>query len=174
VRGGGTVLLRPETNGDETGIRAVETEAFERADEAELVDRLRARGRNVLSLVATSEGTIVGHLLLTRVRIDGAPDDRVVLGLAPVAVAAARQRSGIGSRLVRAALEEARERCAAGVVVLGHPEYYPRFGFVPARVLDLFCDYDPDGAAFFVQELVPGGLAGVRGRVAYAPEFDEG
>jgi putative acetyltransferase len=173
VSAAAAVVLRPEASGDDLAIHAVVAEAFEREDEADLVDRLRARGRSVLSLVATSDGAIVGHVLLTRVRIDGAPDDPIVLGLAPVAVVAARQRSGIGSRLVRKALEEARRSGAVGMVVLGHPEYYPRFGFVPARDLGLFCDYDPEGHAFFAQELVAGGLGGLRGRVAYAPEFDE-
>jgi putative acetyltransferase len=173
-RGAGAVVLRREQSGDERAIHEVEAEAFEREDEAELVDRLRARGRNFLSLVATSEGAIVGHLLLTRVRIEGAREDLLLLGLAPVAVTAARQRSGIGSQLVRASLQVAREGGAAGMVVLGHPEYYPRFGFVPARDLELFCDYDPEGGAFFVQELAPGALTGLRGRVRYASEFDEG
>jgi putative acetyltransferase len=173
-RGAVAVVLRREQSGDERAIHEVEADAFERADEAELVDRLRARGRNFLSLVATRDGAIVGHLLVTRVCIEGAREDLLLLGLAPVAVAAARQRSGIGSQLVRASLQAARESGAAGMVVLGHPEYYPRFGFVPARDLGLFCDYDPEGEAFFVQELAPGSLAGLRGRVRYAPEFDEG
>lgn len=174
MKSGAAVVLRREESGDVQAIHAVEAEAFEHEDEADLVDRLRARGRNVLSLVATSDGVIVGHILLTRVQVEGAPDDRIVLGLAPVAVAAARQRSGIGSQLVRAALGEAREGGAAAMVVLGHPEYYPRFGFVPARDHGLFCDYDPAGEAFFVMALAPGGLDGLAGRVRYAPEFDEG
>lgn len=153
-------------------MRAVEVEAFGRADEAELVDRLRARGQHSLSLVAAASGDIVGHLLLTPVRVEGASAAPRVLGLGPMAVRPGQQRRGVGSRLVRAAVDEARERGAAGIVVLGHPEYYPRFGFVPARDLGLTTDYDPSGRAFFAQELSPGALAGVRGRVRYAPEFD--
>jgi putative acetyltransferase len=134
---------------------------------------LRARGKHVLSLVAVDGAEVVGHLLLTKVRIEGsvaaAP---LLLGLGPVAVRTDRQRQGIGDRLTRAALGAARETGAAGIVVLGHPAYYPRFGFVPARDFGLHCVHDPSGGAFFAQELHPLGLAGVSGLVRYAAEFD--
>src|SRR5262245_51775612 len=165
------LAIRREEAADVRGVRAVEIEAFGRPDEAELVDRLRARGQHVLSLVAALDGDVVGHLLLTPVRVEGAAGDVRVLGLGPMAVRPADQRRGIGSRLVRAALDESRKTRAAGIVVLGHPDFYPRFGFVPARDFGLTTDYDPSGAAFFAEELAPGALATVRGRVRYAPEF---
>ena len=170
-------MIRPERPGDEAAIRAVEIAAFGRRAEADLVDRLRERGRHVLSLVALDEDRIVGHVLATRVEIEPradaeTPPARLVLGIGPVAVAPDRQRSGIGTKSTRAALAEARSRGAVAVVVLGHPAYYPRFGFVPARRFGLVCDYDAEGGAFFAQELVPGGLAGAAGRVRYDPEFD--
>lgn len=165
------VAIRREEAADVRGVRAVEVEAFGRADEGELVDRLRARGQHVLSLVAALDGDVVGHLLLTPVRVEGAGADLRMLGLGPMAVRAAHQRRGIGSRLVRAAVDESRKTRAAGIVVLGHPDYYPRFGFAPAREFGLTTEYDPSGDAFFVQELIPGALASVRGRVRYAPEF---
>lgn len=160
-------------SGDERGIRSVEVDAFGRSEEAELVDRLRVRGKHVLSLIAVQAGEVVGHLLLTPVRIEGgtAPA-HPVLGLGPVAVRSDRQRHGIGARLMDAALDAAREMGASGIVVLGDPSYYPRFGFVPARDFGLGCDYDPAGEAFFAREIVPGGLAGTGGRVRYAAEFD--
>jgi putative acetyltransferase len=165
-------VIRREAAGDERAVRAVEAEAFGRAEEAELVDRLRARGQHVLSLVAEDGTEILGHLLLTAVRVEGTPGEARVLGLGPMAVRSGQQRRGVGSRLVRAAIDESRRMGAAAIVVLGHPGFYPRFGFVPARDFGLVTDYDPSGSAFFAQELFSGGLAGVRGRVRYAAEFD--
>jgi putative acetyltransferase len=165
-------VIRREAPGEERAVRAVEAAAFGRTEEAELVDRLRAREQVVLSLVAAAGPEVIGHLLLTSVRIEGASVAARVLGLGPVAVRTEDQRRGVGSRLVRAAVEEARQLGAAGIVVLGHPAYYPRFGFVPARDFGLVTDYDPTGDAFFALELAPGALAGLRGRVRYAPEFD--
>ena len=94
-----------------------------------------------------------------------------MMGLAPMAVAPARQRGGIGSALVRAGLERCREMGAAAVVVLGHPDFYPRFGFLPAARLGLSCEYDVPAEAFMAMELEPNGLRGAAGIVSYHPAF---
>jgi putative acetyltransferase len=125
-----------------------------------------------VSLVALCDGALVGHIFFSPVTIAAAPVELVPMGLAPVGVLPAYQRAGIGGALVRAGLAACRALGARAVVVLGHPSYYPRFGFVPARRFGLHCEYvPPDDDAFMARELQPGALAGVTGVVRYAPAF---
>jgi putative acetyltransferase len=130
------VNIRPEVPTDHADIHAVVVVAFHRCEEARLVDQLRADGDHVISLVALEAHRIVGHILLSRM-IAPFP----ALGLAPVAVLPNRQRSGIGSRLVRAALESAGEAGWRGVFVLGDSNYYRRFGFDPLLAAGFTCRY---------------------------------
>ena len=165
------LALREETVGDVAAVRAVNDAAFEREAEGELVDRLRDAGALTLSLMAVLDGAVVGHVALSPVVVEGAAGS--VLGLGPMAVVPVHQRTGIGSRLVEESLARARECGHAAVVVLGHPELYPRFGFVPASRFGLrFGALVPD-EAFMAVELVPGALAGAGGVVRYREEFDE-
>ena len=137
------------------------------------MDELRAAGAGVVSLVAEEAGQVVGHVLFSPVRVERADGQgREALGLAPMAVRPEHQRRGIGGRLVEAGLAACRRSGHGLVFVLGHPEYYPRFGFVPA--FEHGCrfrseEFDP---AFFVAELSPGALAGVKGLVHYHDAFD--
>ncbi len=123
---------RRETAADRAGVHAVNATAFDRADEADLVDALRADPKAWLpdlSYVAEApDGTIAAYALITRCHVDAGE----AAALAPVAVRPEHQRSGAGSAVVRAVLEAARARGERLVLVLGHPGYYPRFGFVPA------------------------------------------
>lgn len=180
-RGGGedlgALLIRQERSEDLEEVRRLNVAAFEGPGEADLVDLLRSRGKAVLSLVALVETRIAGHILFTRVRIDGREGIRA-LGLAPMAVRPDLQGRGIGSRLVREGLEGCRRRGWEVVVVLGHPSYYPRFGFRPAEELGLRCTFDAPPGAFMAMELREGILAGARlpeeGALArYEPEFEE-
>jgi predicted N-acetyltransferase YhbS len=169
-----TASIRPEAPGDVAAIREVVTAAFGGSDEVDLIDALRASDAWMpgLSRVAIEEGRLVGHVLYTRAFIRG--DAEVpVLALAPVAVAPERQRRGIGDALVRAGLEVARGLGERLVVVVGHPAYYPRFGFQPAIPHGLSCVFARPGHedTFMVLELQPGALQGVRGRVEYAAPF---
>ncbi|MDX2165599.1 MAG: N-acetyltransferase [Deltaproteobacteria bacterium] len=166
------IVVRAEQPADVAGIDAVVRAAFGQPVEAELVAALRAAGRATLSLVALEDGAIVGHVLYSPVRISGAAADVPVLGLAPMAVRPDRQRAGIGTRLAEAGLAACAARGVAALVVLGHPEYYPRFGFIPASQFGLRCIYDAPDEAFMALELLPGALSGVAGVVHYAPEFD--
>ncbi|HXW07788.1 MAG TPA: N-acetyltransferase [Vicinamibacterales bacterium] len=162
--------VRREKPGDEGGIRHLNEEAFGQPDEARLVDALRLSGRQSLSLVAVaSDGTIVGHALFTPVRLEGS--SMPLMGLGPMAVLPAWQRSGIGSRLVTSGLEECADSGSIAVVVVGHAGYYPRFGFVRASLHGLRCEYDVPDDVFMVKELVPGALAGRSGLVRYPIEF---
>jgi putative acetyltransferase len=163
-------IVRPERQGDEDGIRAVNLAAFDTAAEADLVDALRRQATPIVSLVAEDAGVIVGHILFTPVTLVDAPE-LMLMGLAPMAVLPARQREGIGSSLVRQGLERCDEMNAAAVVVIGHPEYYPRFGFIPAARLFLRSEYDVPEDVFMVHELRDGALAGRSGTIRYHPVF---
>lgn len=161
---------RPEPD-ELDAILAVHSAAFDREDEAQLVCRLHDAGDNAFELLAETHGQTVGHVLFSPVRIEHG-DDGHVLGLAPVGVLPAWQRHGIGSLLIRQALEALRTAgTVRGVVVLGDPAYYTRFGFAPASRSGLHDIYD-GGDAFMALALQSGGLDGYRGRVDYALAFD--
>ena len=121
-------MIRHARPGDHAAIRTVNTAAFGRADEADLVERLRADGDVMFELVDDDGGEIVGHILYSRLWADSVS---LYAALAPMAVLPARQKDGIGKRLVAASLETAKDFEACAVIVLGHPEYYPKFGFTP-------------------------------------------
>jgi HAD superfamily hydrolase (TIGR01509 family) len=164
--------IRQETAADIPGIRLVEQCAFRRTAEADLVDLCRMRGKISLSLVATCAGSVTGHILFTPVTLEPQRDTLRGLGLGPIAVLPERQRTGIGSRLMRAGLEFCRVQGYDFIVLLGDPGYYSRFGFTPARAFGLSSDYG-DSDEFQVLELRPGVLVGASGKVKYTPEFKE-
>jgi putative acetyltransferase len=166
------VIIRPETPEDLEAVRRVNEAAFGRPNEADLVDALRRSGRILLSLVAVKGGEVVGTIVFSPVSIESESVCRGALALAPMAVTPALQRQGIGALLVRHGLEKLRIAGHSLVVVVGHPGYYPRFGFIPARPRGLTCQYDVPDEAFMVVELQPGSLRGVGGIVRYPPEFD--
>ena len=136
-----------------------------------MVDALRASGALTLSLVAVEGDVVVGHIAFSPVVVEAG--DRVIegLGLAPMAVAPGHQRRGIGGRLIAAGLDRLRAADHRFCVVLGHPAYYPRHGFVAARTHGLRWERGHD-QAFFALALGAGGLAGVAGVVRYRLEFD--
>jgi putative acetyltransferase len=123
------MLIRAEEERDWAAVYALNAAAFETTAEADLVDTLRRELKPIISLVADDAGEIVGHIMFSPVALTGHPD-LSIMGLAPMAVAAPRRRSGIGSLLVRAGLDRCMQIGVGAVVVLGHPAYYPRFGFV--------------------------------------------
>lgn len=119
------MIVREEQLADAAQVRAVECAAFDRVDEADIAERLRADGDCVLSLVAERDGAVIGHAVFYRVWIAEA----AAAGLGPMAVAPDAQREGVGGALIREGLSLLRARGEPLVVVLGHPDYYPRFGF---------------------------------------------
>lgn len=169
--GGKPLLLREETADDRAAIAALNTAAFGQPAEAALVDALRAHGALTLSLVAIADGELVGHIACSPVTITGDRGSHAAIGLAPMAVAPASHRRGIGTRLALDAFARLRAAGHRAVVVLGHPDYYPRFGFAPASRFGLRWEHPAPDAAFMALELVPGALAGVTGIVRYRPEF---
>jgi putative acetyltransferase len=167
----GHVHVRLEHPGDEAAIAQVTDAAFGRPDESRIVDAIRRAGHSAISLVAVDDNEVVGHILFTYVAIDPPRPVADVRGLAPMAVLPSRQRQGIGSTLVEEGLRACARAGARAVVVLGHPEFYPRFGFRPASAYGLGCEYPVLGEAFMAIELVPGALAGRTGLVRYLSEF---
>lgn len=167
------MTIRFERPEDAAAVRRVNQRAFDQPTEANLVDRLRQECDEALSLVADDDG-IVGHILFTPVVVESAGRQIVGMGLAPMAVMPERQRQGLGSGLVRRGLEILRERSCPFVVVVGHPEYYPRFGFQPGSAHGLRCQWDgvPDDA-FMALILDDEQMQGVSGVARYRREFDE-
>lgn len=164
--------IREEAPGDIESIYRVNQQAFETNAEAKLVDLLRVRGKAVISLIAEAGGEIVGHILFSPVSIEPPAKNWTALGLAPLAVTPSHQRQGIGGALIVAGLEHCRKLGIELVVVLGHPTYYPKFGFIKASDYDLMNEYQAD-EAFMVIELTPDVLKKYKGFVKFALEFDE-
>lgn len=168
-------MIRPETPADIAAIHAVNRLAFDgREAEPGLVDAIRHSADFIpeLSLVAVVDDRVVGHILFSRIRIETHAGHTPALSLAPMAVLPEYQNQGIGSALVRRGLEECRRLGHAIVIVLGHPDYYPRFGFSARLAQALECPYGDAGAAWMAIELRPGALDGVHGKVVYPPAFD--
>ena len=165
----GSALVRPETAGDFAGIRRVNESAFGTSEEADLVDSLRNDGDVLVSVVAVLDQQIVGHILFSRMSIDTKAARIPAVALAPMAVAPSYQRQGIGGRLIARGLDDLRALSERIVIVVGHPTYYPRFGFSSERARSLEHPFAPD--AFMVLELSRDALDGVRGRVRYPPAF---
>ncbi|KUL96917.1 hypothetical protein DK26_02745 [Bosea sp. WAO] len=167
--GGEAVDIRAATAADHDAIAALNRAAFGSDEEVGIIQRLRGDDLVAVELVAVRAGAIIGHILLSALptTMDGRPVS--ALALAPMAVLPGRQGKGIGGRLIEAALNEARRLGYAAVIVLGHPDYYPRFGFSAALARKLAAPFS--GEAFMALELVPGALAGQAGTVAYPPAF---
>lgn len=160
--------IRLETADDEAQVRAVNQQAFGRPEEAGIVDRLRVSCPEAISLVADDGGEVVGHIIFTVAFIDTPKGKLWGRGLAVMAVLPGRQRQGIGSRLVERGLELLREQGCPFVIVVGHPEYYPRFGFKRASGYNLSSQWEnmPDDA-FMVLVFDEGAMQGVSGVATY-------
>ena len=165
-------VIREENDEDRVAIWDVNRSAFESEAEANLVDALRDGGYVEVSLVAEIDGKIVGHILFSRVMIRTTVGEVEAVSLAPMAVLPNHQRQGIGSKLVQAGLEACREEGQKIVMVLGHPDFYSRFGF-SADLAQPFENPFGSGDVWMARELLPGVLADVAGRVEYPPPFGD-
>jgi putative acetyltransferase len=163
------LTIRHEAASDREAVSRVLRDAFGGEDEVRLVDTLRDAGHVRLSLVAEEDGDVVGHIAFSPMTIASDSGAHPAVCLAPVAVTPQRQRAGVGSALIIAGLDELRAAGESAVILLGHPTYYPRFGFRPAREFDLH--YQNDRDAFMALELQPGALDHVSGTARFAPEF---
>jgi putative acetyltransferase len=168
------ISIRPEHDSDIPAIRAVNVEAFGRPDEANLVDALRVKNVIILSLVATLDRHVVAHVIFTPITIEDPNSGSMTngIGLGPVAVLPSYQNKGIGSHLIQEGLTQCRHLGHEICIVLGHPEYYPRFGFSPSEQFGITSSLEVPAEAFMVAELIPGALHGIRGIARYHSEFD--
>jgi len=164
------MVIRPEASSDHQAIRDVNRLAFGRDDEARLVDLLREGGYVSSSFVAESGPAVVGHILFSDLAIISDMGTIKALALAPMAVVPELQRHGVGSELVRHGLAACHEQGHRIVIVLGHPLFYPRFGFSAELARRLDSPYS--GEAFMAVELVKDALQGIAGRVQYPPPFE--
>ena len=162
-------VVRSENTEDHSTVRSVNEAAFRRSDEADLVERLWSEGVVLASLVAELKGRVVGHILFSRMSIDTDHAAIPAVALAPMAVLPEYQRRAIGGQLIRCGLDLLRRRGEHVVVVLGHPDYYPRFGFSAERAGSLESPFPRNG--FMALELIPNALDGVRGKVRYPTAF---
>jgi putative acetyltransferase len=168
------ITIRPETTEDYAAIHEVNLLAFGQEIESRLVEALRESPDFIpeLSLVAIEGGQVVGHILFSPMVIETKDGAVPALTLAPLAVRPEFQNQGIGSQLVRRGIERCRTLGHRIVVVVGHPTYYPRFGFSPARARGLEAPFPVPDEAFMVLELAPGALDGVAGMIRFPPPFE--
>ncbi len=168
------VIVRAEVPEDVRAIDVVNLSAFQGEEEARLVSAIRRSGDFVpdLSLVAELNGRIVGHLLLSKVKLQRGGESRVVLALGPMSVVPSQSHRGIGSELIQAAVRRARDMRYPAIVVAGQPDYYQRFDFKPASTWGLATNLRLPEDALTAMELVPGALNG-GGKVVYPDVFAE-
>jgi putative acetyltransferase len=166
------MIIREEQPADIVKIWEVNVEAFETKAEANLVNLLRDSGCAFISLVAETETKVVGHILFTPVELSGNKNNLKIMGLAPMAVLSQYQNKGIGSELVKTGLERCISVGCDAVVVLGHPGYYPKFGFVPSVKYGIKSEYDVPDEVFMILELTPGSLKHHEGVIKYHEAFN--
>ena len=161
------IEIREEQAGDLASIREVNRRAFGQDLEANIVDALRKNGAAQLSLAASVDGRIVGHIMFSPAGIGSVTG----VALGPMAVLPELQRQGIGSRLVEAGIGELQRAGCPFIVVVGHPEFYLRFGFEPARSRDIRCEWNVPDEVFMVLVLDEARVRGLKGVATYRPEF---
>ena len=159
--------IREEHAGDISEIRELNQQAFGQAQEGNIVDALRSNGAALLSLVATLDDHVVGHILYSPVSLSGV--DGAALG--PMAVLPQHQRQGIGSKLIEEGNRRLKESGCPFIIVVGHANFYPRFGFKRASTCAIACEWEIPDEAFMVLTLDHARMAGVSGLAQYRPEF---
>ena len=162
------VTVRSEMQSDIPAIRAVQLATFPTRAEADLVDALRATEQLSVSLIAERDREILGHVAFSPITLNGQDSKGIALG--PMAVSPAFQRQSVGTALLRAGLQTCTTGGFGFMVVLGHPAYYERFGFVRGSRFGFENEYGVD-EAFMVRELAPDGLPASGGLVQYAGAF---
>jgi putative acetyltransferase len=169
------VSISSEKHEDYQNIYNVNKLAFKGEVEAKLVNNLRKAKGFIpeLSLVAIKDGEVVGHILFSIIHIQTDTKNIPVLALAPMAVLPKYQKQGIGSMLVRDGLIKCKKSGFKAVILVGHPDYYPRFGFTLAKEKGLTLPFDVPNEAFMVYEIIPRALERIKGMVVYPPEFSE-
>ncbi len=165
-----SIRVRPETDADKAAVFGINAAAFPTDAEARLVNSLRMSPDSIVSLVAVDNDEVVGHIMFSGVTLEPF-DELQLMGLAPMAVTPVLQRGGIGTGLVNAGLQRCRELGVGAVAVLGHPEYYPRFGFRPSTQWGIKSEYDVPEDVFMLLELSAGYLQQYQGIIRYNAAF---
>jgi putative acetyltransferase len=160
-------MIREERPDDVAAIRDVNRRAFEQDQEANIVDALRSNGGALLSLVATQNGRVVGHLMYSPLSVGPVTG----AGLGPMAVLPEEQRQGIGSELVRVGNQKLKDAGCPFIVVVGHASFYSRLGFGPASRHGISCEWEVPDDVFMVLVLDEARMQGVSGLAKYRPEF---
>ena len=166
-------MVREELPEDISAVRLVNVRAFGRTQEADIIDKLRQNCSDLLSLVAVRQNDVVGHILFSPTTVESEDRSTQGMGLAPMAVRPDCQRQGIGSELIRAGIEELKSNRCAFIVVLGHPQYYPRFGFERASRYGIRSEWQVPDEAFMILMLDESEMRSVSGVAKYRPEFAE-
>jgi len=161
------IEIREEQLGDVAAIRQVNQRAFGQDQEGNIVDVLRANGAALLSLVAALDDQVVGHIMYSQLLVG----EVAAAALGPMAVLPQHQRQGIGSKLVEAGNRKLKESGCPFIIVVGHPNFYPRFGFKPASTCGITCEWEMPDDVFMVLALDDSKMAGVSGLARYRPEF---
>lgn len=166
--------IRKEEEKDYKQIYEVNKLAFQQENESKLIEKIRKSKNFIpgLSIVAEIDNRIVGHILFSKIKIIGASDYES-LALAPMAVIPEFQKKGIGSELIKKGIAKAKELGFDSIIVLGHKEYYPRFGFQRASKWDIKCPFEVPEDVFMAIELTEKALEGKAGTVEYPDEFNE-
>lgn len=169
------IIIRSEKPEDYQKIYEINKIAFGTEIEARLVNNLRKTEGFIpeLSLVAENDGEVVGYILFSPIHIKADSKIVPILTLAPMAVLSDYQKKGIGSLLIKEGIKKCKELGHKIIVLVGHADYYPRFGFVKASAKGLKLPFDVPDEAFMVYEIIPNSLAGITGTVEYPPEFAE-
>lgn len=169
------LVVRQEVAQDHQAVYAIVSAAFKTSDEADLVNRLRPIP-GVISMVAEEEGELIGHIMFSPVRLinkNGTLENIKIAGLAPVSVKPGHQRNGVGKALINAGLKACQDVGVVASILLGHPEYYPKFGFQPAfSTFGIQSTYDVSDPVFMALELKIGALKDVSGVVHYHDTFN--
>jgi len=166
-------LIRREQPQDIPEIRQVLIRAFGQKLEASIVDKLRKNCNSILSLVAFADGKIVGHIMFSPVVIEGKQGKLVGTSLAPLAVLPEYQRKGIGTQLMQTAIARIKEGGCPYIIVIGHPEYYARFGFEQAGRFGISSEWGVPDEAFMILILDRKAMNGITGVARYRQEWAE-
>lgn len=166
-------IIRREQPQDIPEVRQVNIRAFGQEQEALVIDQLRKNCNSILSLVAFNDGKVVGHILFSPAEIEGRHGRLVGTGLAPLAVLPEYQRKGIGSELIQTGIARIREGGCPYIIVIGHPDYYTRFGFEQAGRFGICSEWSVPKEAFMILVLDRRVMNGITGVAKYRQEWAE-
>jgi len=169
------IITRKESREDLARIKKINDRAFEQEDESRLVNKLRKKDQFIpeLSLVAETDEMVVGHIFFYPVKIISADQKHTTLSLGPMSVLPEHQKKGIGGKLINEGLSRAKDFGFRSVIVVGHPEYYPKFGFTKASKWSIKVPFKVPDEVFMALEIAEGELQDKSGIIAYPAEFME-